>query len=251
MDGVWYDAPYVMRLGTRVWSLGKLLVLIGALGATFLLFFGISVRVGLRAQDVDVPAVVGRTVNQATDMLTALGLTVRIDESRRADEKIPADHIMQQDPPAGTRTRRERMVRIWVSSGPRTTTVPALAGQTERTAQIRLQQDGLEVAAVSEFRSSDYAADAVVAQDPPPARRAPGVSLLLNRAEPAITYIMPDLVGLEGRRSAEALQSRGFRVTIVGAPAAPGVVVGTIVRQRPAAGFPVSAGDLISLEVSR
>jgi beta-lactam-binding protein with PASTA domain len=240
-----------MRLGTRVWSLGKLLVLIGALGATFLLFFGISVRVGLRAQDVDVPPVVGRTVDQATAMLQALGLTVRIDDTRRSDEKIPADHVMLQDPPAGTRTRRERMVRIWVSSGPRTTTVPALSGQTERTAQIRLQQEGLQVAAVSEFRSADYDADAVVAQDPPPSGRAPGVSLLLNRAEPALTYVMPDLVGMEAGRTAGALLSRGFRVTIVDAAAAPGVGLGTIVRQRPAAGFPVSAADPISLEVSR
>jgi eukaryotic-like serine/threonine-protein kinase len=240
-----------MRLGTRVWSLGKLLVLTGALGATFLLFFGISVRVGLRAQDVDVPAVVGRTVDQATAMLQALGLTVRIDDTRRFDEKVPADHVMLQDPPAGTRTRRERMVRIWVSSGPRTTTVPSLSGQTERTAQIRLQQEGLQVAAVSEFRSADYDADAVVAQDPPPAGRAPGVSLLLNRAEPALTYVMPDLVGMEAGRTAGALLSHGFRVTIVDAAASPGVELGTIVRQRPAAGFPVSAADAISLEVSR
>lgn len=240
-----------MRLGTRVWSLGKLLVLIGALSATFLMFFGISVRVALRAQDVDVPVVVGRTVDEAADMLTALGLAVRIDESRRPDEKIPAGQVMQQDPPAGTRTRRERTVRIWVSSGARATTVPALAGQTERTAQIRLQQDGLEVGSVSEFRSADYEPDTVVSQDPPPGARAPRVSLLLNRGDASITYVMPDLIGLDGARAAEALQGLGFRVTIVDAPAVPGSEFGTVVKQRPAAGFPVSAADSISLEVSR
>ncbi len=72
-----------MRFGTRVWGLGKLLVLIGALGATFLMFFGISVRVALRAQEVDVPLLIGRPVEEATAALTALGLGVRVDEARR------------------------------------------------------------------------------------------------------------------------------------------------------------------------
>jgi serine/threonine-protein kinase len=240
-----------MRLGTRVWSLGKLLVLIGALGATFLLFFGITVRVALRAQEVDVPALVGRTVDDATATLTVLGLAVRIDENRRTDEKVPAGRIMQQDPPAGTQARRERSVRIWVSAGPRTTTVPALAGQTERTAQIRLQQDGLELAAISEFRSTEYPPDAVVAQDPPSTSRAPSVALLVNRGEPAVAYVMPDLAGMDGIRVAESLQGYGFRVTVLDAPPLLGVQPGIIVRQRPAPGFPVSANEVISLEVSR
>jgi beta-lactam-binding protein with PASTA domain len=104
-----------MRLGTRVWSLGKLLLLIAALGATFLLFFGITVRVALRAQEVDVPPLVGRTQAEAAAMLTALGLGVRVDQNPQPDDTIPAGRIMRQDPPAGRQARRERTVRLWVS----------------------------------------------------------------------------------------------------------------------------------------
>jgi serine/threonine-protein kinase len=211
-----------MRFGTRVWSLGKLLVLIGALGATFLIFFGISVRVALRAQEVDVPTLTGRTLADATAALTVLGLGVRVDDALRADDRVPAGRIAKQDPPAGRQTRRERTVKLWVSSGPRTSAVPALTGQVERLAQIRLRQDGLEVATVSEIRSSEYATDAVVAQDPPAASRAPQVSLLINRGEQAIVYVMPDLTGMDGAAAAEALQARGFRVNIgTTAPALP------------------------------
>ena len=42
---------------------------------------------------------------------------VRVDDNQRSDEKIPAGRIMQQDPPAGSRARRQRTVRVWVSSG--------------------------------------------------------------------------------------------------------------------------------------
>jgi beta-lactam-binding protein with PASTA domain len=240
-----------MPLGTRVWGVGKLLVLMAALAGTFLLFFGISMRVALRSREVQVPQLVGRTVNDATQALLDLGLAMQVDDNRRADDKVPAGSIMQQDPPAGVQARQQRTIRVWVSSGARTTTVPILVGQTERTAKIRLQQDGLEVASVSEFRSPDYPADAVVAQDPPPSSRAPRVSLLLNRGEEATDYVMPDVIGMEGERVAEVLRSRGFRVAIVGSQPYPDVPPGTIVRQQPQGGFQVGPADVISLEVSR
>jgi beta-lactam-binding protein with PASTA domain len=47
------------------------------------------------------------------------------------------------------------------------------------------------------------------------------------------------------------MRSRGFRVSIVGSQAVPGIPAGTIVRQQPAAGYKVAAADAISLEVSR
>jgi len=240
-----------MRLGTRVWSVGKFFLLVGALGATFLLFFGISMRVALRAREVEVPALAGLTVNQATDTLAVLGLGLRVDDNRRADPKVPVGHVMQQDPGAGMRARRQRTIRVWVSSGPRVTVVPALIGQSERTAQMRLAQDGVQIGTLSEIKSADYPADAVVSQNPPPASRAPEVSLLLNRGEQATTYVMPDLIGMDGERAAEAMRSRGFRVTIVGTQSVPGIPAGTIIHQQPAGGFKVASADAISLEVSQ
>ena len=53
-----------MPLGTRVWSLGKLLLLAGALLATFLVFFGLSMRVALQTREVKVPSLVGRSVGR-------------------------------------------------------------------------------------------------------------------------------------------------------------------------------------------
>ncbi|HTI40644.1 MAG TPA: PASTA domain-containing protein [Vicinamibacterales bacterium] len=235
----------------RVWSVGRLLLLAAALGATFLLFFGVALRVALRAREVQVPPLVGKTVSEATQSLGALGLTLRVDATRRTDPKVAANRIMQQDPPAGAAARSQRSIRVWLSAGPRTTTVPELIGQTERTARIRLQQDGVDLGSVSEFRSPDYPADAVVSQDPPPAAKAPTVSLLLNRGEEATTYVMPDVIGMDGNRVSDALRERGFRVTITGSQPYPGVPPGTVVRQQPQGGFRVAASDAISLEVSR
>ena len=240
-----------MPLKARVWGFGKLLLLAGALLATFLLFALVSMRVALRARDVEVPNLVGATLENATLTASTLGLALRIDPNQRADPKVPAGAIMQQEPAPGEAARRQRSIHVWVSSGPRATIVPGLVGQNERTARMRVDEEGLEVATVSEFRSPDYPADAVIAQDPAPSSRAPSVSMLLNRGEQATTYVMPDLIGTNGERAAETLRPRGFRVTIVGSQPYQGVPPGTVVRQQPPGGFRVGPAEAISLEVSR
>ena len=238
-------------LRSRVWSLGKFFVLMGALGVTFLVFFGVSMRVALWARDVQVPSLVGRTVNEATAALADRDLALRVEENQRPDDKIEVGKVMQQEPEAGITSRRQRTVRVWISSGPRRTIVPPLVGQNERAAQSSLQQQGVVVSSVSEFRSSDYPADVVVAQDPAATSRAPEVSILLNRGELSATYVMPDVIGVDGERAADALRQQGFRVSIVGTQPYPGVPPGTVVRQQPAGGVRVGGSDAISLEVSR
>ncbi len=226
-------------------------MLTAALTGTFLLFALVSMRVALRARDVEVPNLVGATVENATLTLNELGLALRIDPNQRPDERVAAGGIIQQDPVPGATARRQRSIRVWVSSGPRSTTVPGLVGQNERSARMRVDEEGLEVATVSEFRSPDYPADAVVAQDPAPSSKAPSVSMLLNRGEQGTTYVMPDLIGTNGERAAETLRTRGFRVTIVGSQPYQGVPPGTVVRQQPPGGFRVAPAEAISLEVSR
>ncbi len=240
-----------MPFGRRVWSIGKVLLLIGALGATFLVSFLVSMRVAIRAGQVEIPDLTGLDVDKATVALQQLELRPRIEEATRPHATIPAGRVALQDPPAGQAARPQRTVKLWISSGPRTTPIPALVGQTERTARIRLDQDGITLAATTELESADYPADTVIAQDPAPPARAPELSLLVNRGQQPLTYVMPDVIGMEGTRVESVLRSAGFRVTIVGTQTYPGIPPGTVVRQEPAAGHQVGPADAIALEVSR
>ena len=240
-----------MALSTRVWGAGKLLLLGGALVLTYVLFAAAAMRLALRTRDVIVPSLDGRTVNEASASLAQAGLNLKVEEARRIDPKVPAGHILAQDPQAGAHTRRERGVKVWVSAGPRATMVPALVGESPRTAELELRQDGLLLAGVVEFRSAEYAADVVVSQEPPGKTNSAQVALLVNRGERGTSYVMPDLIGVNGDRAADLLRSRGFRVSVVGDHPYPGVPAGIVLRQRPAGGFQVAPGDPISLEVSR
>src|SRR5207237_5847967 len=127
-----------------------------------------------------------------------------------------AGKIISQDPQAGLQTRRERSVKVWVSAGPRSNIVPALLGESERTAQLRAQQDGLQLASIAEIRSADYPAGTVVAQNPSAKTNGSQVALLINRGERGGTYVMPDLIGVNGDRGAGRLGTVGFRGSVVG-----------------------------------
>jgi eukaryotic-like serine/threonine-protein kinase len=234
-----------------MWSAGKFVMLVGALVATYVLFAAASMRIALRAREVTIPDLTNRTANDATALASDLGLTLRVDETRRPDPKIPAGRVLAQEPAAGSIARRQRSVRIWLSAGQRSATVPMLVGETERTAQLRLAQDGLTLSGIAEIRSPSFAQDLVIAQMPPAKSAAGNVSLLVNRGDRGASYVMPDLIGVNGDRAAEILRARGFRVAVVGSNPYPGVAAGVVIRQGPQAGFQIGPGEPISIEVSR
>ena len=240
-----------MALSTRVWGAGRRLLIGGGLLLTYLLFAAAAMRLAIKARDVVVPPLNGKTVTEANAILLASGLNLKVEESRRPDGAVPAGQILSQDPHPGAKTRRERSVKVWVSSGPRSTIVPSLLGESERAGQMTLQQDGLELAATAVIRSSEYPSDVIVAQTPPPKSNSPRVAVLVNRAERGATYVMPDLIGVNGDRAADLLRVRAFRVAVVGDHPYPGVPAGIVLRQNPQAGFQISPGEPISLEVSR
>jgi serine/threonine-protein kinase len=240
-----------MALKTRVWSAGKLLLLAGGLLATYVLFAAAAMRVALRTREVQVPDLTNRTANEATVLANDLGLAIKIDDTRRIDPKIAAGRVIAQEPPARSVARRQRTMRVWLSAGQRSTTVPPLVGETERTAQLRLAQDGLTLNGIAEIRSPDLPSDVVVAQMPPAKSASPQVALLVNRGSRGASYVMPDLIGVNGDRAADLLRERGFRVAIVGSSPYPGVAAGIVIRQTPQAGFQIGPGEPISIEVSR
>lgn len=240
-----------MALRGRVWNVGRLLLITGGLAATYLVFAAVAVQVAVRARDVTVPDVTRVPLTEASARLASQDLQVRVDTAQRPSTDVAAGLVLGQDPPAGTSSRRQRSVRLWLSAGPRIAYMPQLVGDTDRAANIRLQTDGLEPAVVAEINSEAYSADQVVAQEPPAGQPAASVRLLVSRGADMSSYVMPDLIGVDGEPAASLLRQQGFRVSFVAQQAASGLPAGMIVRQTPPGGHQVQPGAAISLEVAR
>ena len=240
-----------MSARTRAWSVGRLVLLIALLAATYGLFTIATMRIALRAREVSVPTVVGLDFNEAGRVMGEAGLSLKVGENHPFSPTVPVGRIAVQEPAPGVVVRRGRSVRIWLSAGSRASLVPTLVGETERTARARVLQDGLEIASVADIRSSDLPSDAVVAQDPAAGSRSTRVGILVNRGERASGFVMPDLIGASGETALNVLRSHGLRVGIVAQQSYPGAPSGIVLRQSPAAGFQVNPDQPISLEVSR
>src|SRR5260221_10788321 len=151
-----------MQLSDRLQNTGRFLAIAALLAATYFLFAVTAMRVALKVREVQVPDLRNHTVAEATAAVTDDGLVLNVDERSRLDPKIPSGRIAVQEPPPGSTTRRQRSIHVWLSQGARVTTIPSLTGESERSAQLRLREDGLSIVGLSEVRSSDYPSGMVI-----------------------------------------------------------------------------------------
>jgi eukaryotic-like serine/threonine-protein kinase len=226
------------------------------LAAALLATAGVSalatMRVVLASRDVTVPSLVGRAFADAGALAHRDGLALRI-EGRRHEAAVPVDHVVSQEPPPGATLKAHRAVRVWVSLGPRRVSVPPVEGESARTARMALEQAGVPVARTVEI--PDAAPEGTVLVQRPPAGEADvsagGASLLVSRGPGGASYVMPDLIGREAGAAVAALQAAGLKVSDVRYRTYPGVAPGIVLRQTPAAGYPVSPRTALSLDVSK
>lgn len=230
---------------------GKLVALLGALAATYGLFALASFQLALKSREVSVPSLRGLTPEEAEGVLAELELTLRIDPVRRVTDTVTLGRVAEQDPSSGLTTRSQRSVKTWLSSGPTPASIPALIGASESAARRSLEENGFSLHELSEIRSNQYQIDAVVAQAKAPDGNAQRISLLVNRGERGMTFVMPNLIGVNSAAAADVLRSRGFRIAVVADHPYPGIPPGIILRQSPEAGFQIAPGESISVEVSQ
>jgi serine/threonine-protein kinase len=142
-------------------------------------------------------------------------------------------------------------IRVALSLGPRAVRMPDLTGLSARAAALLVTKAGLKDAAVSTARLPGP--PGVVAQGIAPGSIAPpdsAVDLLVNRGMADVAWVMPDLIGRDFERVKTAFEERGFHIGGVKSQGYEGAATGTILRQFPLAGSPVTRRDALSFVIS-
>jgi serine/threonine-protein kinase len=115
-------------------------------GETIAKHTSIDLTVSAGAKPRTVPALTGKTFDQAAAALQALGLTaVRADAF---SDTVAKDQVVSTAPAAGASVDRGGKVTVTVSKGPDVVTVPDVTGQSVQDATAALQQSGLSVSNV-------------------------------------------------------------------------------------------------------
>ncbi len=228
---------------------------LGYAGLLLVIFAGVSyvafsqfVRRGV----TPTPELFGLDEEEALALLTDQGLRLAwSDEGDRYDERVPASHILMQEPRAGTLVKRGRAVTVVLSRGPRRIEVPQVTGEALQAALITLQAAGLRPGRTANVYGKG-AAGSVVAQQPAGGSRVEHdaeVDLLLSLEDPNASYLMPDLVDHSYDDVRRFFDSQGFRLGRVSYETYDGIAPGTVVRQFPLAGYPLHRGQVIALGV--
>jgi serine/threonine-protein kinase len=228
----------------------------GLLGLALLAAGGVSALATMRAvltsQDVVVPPLLGKRIPEAGAIAARHGLSLRL-EGKRNDLRVPADHIVLQEPLPGSTLKAHRSIRVWLSLGPRRLTVPPVEGESLRTARITLEQAQVPIGRVVEVDS--LVEEGRILVQYPPAGNAEalgeGISLLVSRGPAGADYLMPDLIGRRADDVLDALRRAGLKVAEVRYRTYPGVAPGVVLRQIPAAGHRVSLRTSVSLDISK
>jgi eukaryotic-like serine/threonine-protein kinase len=144
----------------------------------------VQINVSKGVQPLTVPNVIGQQYDSAAGQLQGQGFAVA---RRDVDSSQPVDTVIDQQPKGGGSLARGGTVTLFVSKGPKESTIPDVTSQDEASATQALEQSGFTVD-VQEQDTTDPNQDGIVlSQDPPGNTRArPGttVTIVVGRLVP-------------------------------------------------------------------
>jgi serine/threonine-protein kinase len=127
--------------------------------------------------------------------------------------------------------------------------VPRLVGQDLAAALFALERTGLLANVV--YESSQQPVGQVIGQNPAAGKSAARqLRVQLNLAEgpsPGNPVQLPDVAGEDAATARADLESAGFRVVVVQTKRTG--TTGSVLEQQPAAGTPLSTGDIVAIYV--
>ena len=213
-----------------------------------------TLRFIIKSEDtVVVPDLVGRDVVYALDILTDLGLNIKVSGFEYRSD-IPKNHVAYQHPGPGSEVKKDRDVRILVSKGPKSLFVPNLVGMDIRQAHIIMEENGLSRGVVSRTFSDRAAEDEIVGHTPPSGTvvsRGDSMDLLVSLGSRPVTYQMPYLHGLALEDAILILEKVHLGLGQMESVQRNDLPMDVVVEQSPLAGHQVAAGTLVNLTMNR
>jgi beta-lactam-binding protein with PASTA domain/serine/threonine protein kinase len=208
----------------------------------------VTITVSTGPQEVEVPALAGKTYGEAVDILEDLGL-----EPRRVDvfSQQPPGIVASLNPRAGTIVDEGSVVNVRVSKGTQLIAVPDVLQQSEDSARSELEAAGFQVDVV-EAPSSDTSAGLVSAQSPDPgveAERGSTVQITISTGPEMVR--VPAVEGLSEQDATDALEEEGFEVDVECVVVVDPGQVGFVQDTDPEANTLVEAGSTVTIKVGQ
>jgi len=208
----------------------------------------------IKSEDtVTVPDVVGKEVVYTLKTLSDLELNTKV-RKFEYNAAITANHVIFQEPEAGTVIKKGRDVRLIISKGAQRILMPNLKNLSHRQALIILETNDLGAGIDSRTYHSEIEKDHIITQTPYPntaIRRKANVDLLISLGRRPQAYMMPDLKMSAVSDAVIAIEQINLTLGEIKIKVAKGAPEDVVIRQEPQAGHRVNAKDVVNLLVNR
>jgi beta-lactam-binding protein with PASTA domain/tRNA A-37 threonylcarbamoyl transferase component Bud32 len=197
---------------------------------------------------VSVPDIKDYNVDDAKRALAGAKLKFKVIEAFSGT--VPANQLVDVNPPPGTSLRQNSIAALTVSKGAKPIFVPDLVGMTTAAARKRLQPLGLSLNVAQQTESDTIPANVIASQDPQPSSSAaPNSAVNVIVSTGASTIAVPNVVGADVDAAAAALRNAGLAVAVAYAVDAANPT-GKISRQNPDAGSAAKKGAPVTIYLS-
>jgi serine/threonine-protein kinase len=195
------------------------------LAAVLIGFFALRSDLFGPARNITLPSVEGQSSTVAQQTLFQLGLRPTVTEE--ASETVPVDHVIRQDPAAGTKLAKDAPVALVVSEGLPLVTVPNVKGFSAADAQRTLTDAKLR-AKITQIYNATIPTGIVIDVNPGAGAQArQGSAIALSVSKGIAPVSVPSVINLtlEDARHALAAAHLSFTVTQTANDAIPADIV--------------------------
>jgi serine/threonine-protein kinase len=237
-----------MKFFLKILIASALLVLIAGTSAY------LTLTLLIKSEDaVVVPELTGKDAIYALEVLTDLGLNIKV-KAFEYNADIPKNHVVFQDPEAGSEIKKGRDVRLVLSKGSKTLLVPELIGLDIRQAKIIIDENDLKSGNIARVFNEQASLDEVLAQTPGPREtiaRGSAVNLLVSRGHKPKAFAMPSFEGLSLDDAILLLERDQLILGKIQSTWREEMPEGIVVSQEPADGYRVMEGTRVNLTINR
>ena len=202
--------------------------------------------------EFELPDITGYEYKDAEYILDKLGLKMEVTSEEYHPDK-PEGTILSEYPPALTKVKAGRTIKVVKSSGQKMVQIPQLAGFSVRQAKLNIEAAGLELGDIAWTFSDSLPERVVVFSYPASGAEIPHgsrVNLMVNRGRLSGIVFMPQLVGKSYDEAEDTLKKLGLKIGLVTHVRNENYLPGTVLEQSAEQATELEVGEEIDLIVS-
>jgi len=211
---------------------------------------GIMAYAFFSGKTVQVPDIKGKTTAEAKTMLEKLDLVLEVEKEVYSAD-VEAGLIMTQNPESGKELESGKTVKVTVSKGVKTGTIPSVIGLSETEAVKVIEAANFVVGEIKREYNDSYSADIVFQMNPngnATANEGTKVTIYVSKGEDLVT--VPSIIGQTEADAKNTITNAGLTVGAITYETSTDYSKGMVMKQSPTDGNQVAKDSDVSIVVS-